>query len=226
MQAVEAANGGLSGTFGEGSKIRQYSAWSMKPFHFSNYNQPEHKESLASLLQESGNEGRKAWLEHSTLSAVSTHSLLAAEIPANRSAEEAMRDKPHAIVFTTRQSQKSNRPLLSFLHYRKASVIEPYTILPLEYSVKQDWTSLSASDQKVKMEQLQHLQQIPGIVPLREMLEFTNEVHLYHPSKEYSGSWGDSIRYYPYPCHNYNCSICYTLHEFGKEIKYKEFFGA
>ena len=141
-----------------------------------------------------------------------------------------MRDKPHAVVFTTRQSQKvKNRTLLSFLHYKKdAGIPGPYVILPLEYAIKREWTSLSAFDQKVKMEQqLQHLQQIPGIVPLREMLEFTNEVHLYHPSKEYRGGWDrDSIRYYPYPCQNFNCGICYMLHDFGKEIKYKEFLGA
>ena len=81
-----------------------------------------------------------------------------------------------------------NKPY--FLHYFKDSRINSdYIILPLEYAIRRDWSSLSASEQQQKMEALEQ-RQIPGIVPIREMLELTNEADLIHPAKEHNGPGG------------------------------------
>jgi len=65
-----------------------------------------------------------------------------------------------------------------------------------------------------------------GIVPIREMLQASGDENKYfHPSKEYNGPFGQSLRYVPGDCSCWNCPICFNFETLEKPMKYAAFFG-
>ncbi len=180
-----AAEHGLSSELGvDGCRIKNYSAYNIESYPFPNYySDSQDRDKLRFLLQASGAEGKKAFLEHKPLSSVETYSLRVAQIPVNHEAREYFRDKEYAISITTRPTKKqSARPY--FLHYAKSSVVPgSYSILPLDLKVNHAWSTASASEQS---KNLRPMQQIKGQLPLHELLEGSSkhENLFLHPTQE------------------------------------------
>ena len=151
-------------------------------------------------------------------------------IPTNKEAEEYFKDKPHAIIVGTKAVKSGNKRRPYFMHWFKDSMINgDYQILPLQFGLRREWSTLSAREQELKMEQQQQQNNIPrikGQVPMREILQASGEENMLHPSREYNGPYGQSIRFTPGDCMKWNCSLCFSLTRFHEPIKYARFFGA
>lgn len=221
LKACESAGHAMDGTFNaQGSKVIHYAAYSIMPHNFSDYQ--GRKDDLALLLRAAGEKGKKAFLDKEPLSLVNTYTLLAAKVPVNKQAEEFFADKPQAIIVGQRNTEHAkDKP--RFMHYFKESRINSHSvILPLEFRVHRNYSNLSASEEKKKK---QPIEQIPGIAPIREMLEAAGESHLLHPSKEYDQIGKSGVMHIPQECMKWNCSICYSMMHFNEPIKYAAFFG-